>query len=499
MNKVSKIALAAVPLTLALAYPAAAWIVGMRVEAAIAQNYQLLDDNPALKIVRRDYQRGLFSATETLTVEVLGNVTQAMARQQQDAMAANPGLKLPPMQPVHLTIRSRIKHGPFPALGTFAAALSDSELVLPAELQALVAGVLGDKKPLQVRSEYRFDGSGSATLSSPAFSTYWQANEGAGRNMLAWDGLTMSVDFEPGMRRYRVRAEAPKFELKASRGGQLTLSGMRLDGTQQRVFDDEPLLYSGTQKLTLARFSVSGGEEGQEPVEARRLTYEAELPVNGDFIDLIGRLGSESLRIGGKDYGPAHYDFSLRHLHARTAATLYREMLKLSSDVELQMAAQAEPARLFAPLAKPALELLRHNPELSIDRISFRSPHGDAALSARVKLKGLQEQDLSNPLALLAKLDASADFRVPEGLVGEAASLPAPGGEVEAVDPAEAAAAAAARSEQMRQQIAALAAQGFVVREGSELRAQLAFANGQLTVNGKPFTPAALGTPGGAR
>lgn len=497
MNKNTAAALAAVPLTLVLAYPATAWIVGQRVETAIAQNYRLLDDNPSVKIVSRDYQRGLFSATETLTVELLGNVTQAMARQRQEAIAANPGVQLPPVRPILLTVRSRIQHGPFPGLRSFAAASVDSELVLAGELQKQVEGVLGDQKPLQVRSEYRFDGSGTSTLASPAFSTHWQASEGAGHNTLAWGGLSMHVDFAPGMRRYSIRAEAPKLELKGSRGGQLTLAEMRLEGSQQRVFDDDPLLYSGAQRLTVARLAVAAGESGGEPVEARRVSYEAEIPVNGEFIDLIGRLGSESLRIDGKDYGPAHYDFSLRHLHARTAAAFYRELLRLSSDAEVQLAAQAEPARLFAPLAKPALELLKHGPELSVDRISFRSPHGDAALAARVRLKDLQAQDVSNPLLLLAKLDASADIALPEGLLGEVAGpVAAPEGEAATgvlVDPA------AQRGELLRQRVAALTAQGFVVREGSLLRSKLAFSNGRLTVNGQTLDPLAIGAPGAAQ
>lgn len=509
MDNKKRIALAAVLLALALAYPASAWIVGKRVEAAIAQNYRLLDDNPSLKIVERDYQRGLFSATETVTVELLGNVTQAMARQRQEVMAANPGVKLPPVQALRVTLRSRIKHGPFPALNKFAAAVADSELVLQGELQKQVEAILGDSKPLQVRSEYRFDGGGVSTLSSPAFSTHWQAAEGAGQNMLAWGGLTMTVDFDAGMRRYSVSAEAPKLEFKQSRGGQLTLSEMRLDGTQQRVFDDDPLLYSGMQKLTVARFSAGSGDEGSSaPVEARRLAYEAEIPVSGEFIDLIGRLGSESLRVGDKDYGPVHYDFSVRHLHARSAAALYREMLRLSSDAELQVAAQAEPARMWAPLAKPALDLLQHGPEIRVDRLSFRSPHGDAALAARVKLKNVDARDISNPLVLLGKLDASAEIAVPEALLGEVAAAgagvavgatAAPQGEgvvVAEAGPADAAGAAAARAEAMRQQVAALAAQGLVVREGSVLRSQLAFTNGQLTVNGQPFNPQAMGSPG---
>ncbi len=509
MNKMTKLALAGVPLV--LAYPVAAWVIGQQVESAIGQNYQLLNENPSVKIVERNYERGIFRSTETLTLELFPTVTQAIARQQQEAMAANPGMKLPPVPPMRVSIRSQIKHGPLPGTNGVAAAIADSELVLDGAVRQQLETVFGDNKPLEVHSEYRFDGGGTSRLSSPAFSTHWPAAQGAGNNLLNWGGLTVNIDFEKGLRRYTLQGEAPRLELKDPQGGQMTMTDMRAEGTQQRLFEDDPLLYAGKQTMTLARLVASNGKEGAPALEMKRVKFESDIPVNGDFIDIVGRLGTQSLRIADKDYGPAHYDFSLRHVHARTFATLYREFLKVSADVELQMAAQAEPARLLAPLAKPAMELLKHSPELAIDRLSFRSPHGDASVALRVKFKDLQPQDVSNPMMLLAKLDAGAEISVPEAFLNDAAgslpggapAVPAPdvpgadtGAAAEAID-AEAAASAAAqaRSEQMQQRLAELTAQGFVVREGGILKSKLAFSNGQMTVNGQPFNPMAAAAP----
>ena len=193
MNKTAKIALMTVPL--ALAYPAAAWVMGQQIETAIGEHYQLLAENPSAKIVSRDYQRGVFSATETVTIELFSNVTAAVARQQQEAMAANPGVKLPPVKPLQIAVRSVIRHGPLPGFSKLAAAVVDSELVLDGELQQQVAAVFGTQKPLEVHSEYRFDGGGISTVRSPGFSTNWAAGEGAGRNTLVWEGLRIDVDF----------------------------------------------------------------------------------------------------------------------------------------------------------------------------------------------------------------------------------------------------------------------------------------------------------------
>lgn len=494
MNKTAKIALVAVPLALAVAYPASAWIIGKQVEAAIGENYKLLAENPSAKIVGRDYQRGFFGATETVTIELFSEATQAIARQQQEMMAANPGLKLPPVQPMRIVVRSEIRHGPLPKFSKLAAAIVDTELVLDGEMQKQVASLFGSQKPLQVHSEYRFDGGGVSTISSPGFSTHWAAGQGAGRNSLNWDGVRMTVDFQKGLQRYTMQAEAPKLEIKDSEGGTMLLSGLRLEGEQQRVFDDEPLLYSGAQKLTLAEFSFKPGKEGADPVVLKQVAYAADVPVNGEFIDVAVKFGTESLAVGKQNYGPAHYDVSVRHLHARTAISLYRTLLKLYSDPALQLAAQGDPKLLLVPLTKPAVALLKYNPEISVDRLSFRSPEGEAMLSARVRLKDFKEEDLGNPQLLVARLDAGAEVALPEALLGTlAGNSPVAAGAGDSEMSPEA--AAAARSEKLRQQLAVFVEQGLVQREGGLLKSKLTFSNGQMAINGKPFNPMAMGAP----
>lgn len=496
MNKTAKIALVAVPLALAVAYPASAWVIGKQVESAIGEQYQLLAENPSAKIVERDYQRGLFGATETVTIELFGEMLRTMAGQQQAAAGGNPEAKaLELVKPIRITIRSDIRHGPLPGFSTLAAAVVDSELVLDGELQKQVSAVIGNQKPLQVHTEYRFDGGGVATMKSPAFSTNWAADKGLGRNLLSWDGISMSVDFEKGMKRYSLQAEAPKLELKDSQGGAVLISGLRLEGTQQRVFEDDPLLYAGSQKFTLAEVNVTTAKEGSGPVVLKQVAYAVDIPVNGDFIDIAVKLGAESLQVEKQNYGPAHYDVSVRHLHARTALSFYRTLLKLYSDPALQLAAQSDPTLLLGPLSKPALELLKFNPEISIDRLSFRSPEGDATLAARVKLKDFKDEDLGNPMMLVAKLDASAEVSLPETLVGTLAGSAAASSE-KVEEEVSAEEAAAARNEKLRQQLAVFIEQGLVQREGSLIKSKLAFSNGQMTINGKPFNPMAMGAPG---
>jgi uncharacterized protein YdgA (DUF945 family) len=210
------------------------------------------------------------------------------------------------------------------------------------------------------------------------------------------------------------------------------------------------------------------------------------MPVAGEFIDIGAKMGAASLLIDQQDYGPVQYHLSFKHLHARTTAKLYRALMKAYSDPAVFAGDKPDPGKLFAPLAEPAMELLKHNPQLSLDRVSFKSPHGEAVVSAHVKLIDAKPEDFANLFMLIGKLDAGADIMLPEALLAEAGAARAQTDEEKAM-----------QREVFAAQIEAFSGQGYVTREGGLVKSKIAFKNGELTVNGKPYDPAAMG--GGAQ
>ena len=64
------VAAAAVAAVIAAGYPAASWYLGQQIEATHAEIDAKIAAIPYLKLVRHDYQRGLFSADETITIEI---------------------------------------------------------------------------------------------------------------------------------------------------------------------------------------------------------------------------------------------------------------------------------------------------------------------------------------------------------------------------------------------------------------------------------------------
>jgi uncharacterized protein YdgA (DUF945 family) len=456
---------------IALAYPASAWFLGSRVEATLDEQYRSLAEQPYIKLVSHDFQRGLFSSTETATFELVSLADLSMPKQEEGATSATSST--PPATPIQITVRTAFQHGPLPGLSTLASAVADSELVLTAEQQQKASALIGDKKPVQVHTVFSLFGGGTSTLSSPAFAFELPKAADGKTTHASWNGLQMTIDFSSHMKHYTMKADAPGLEIKDNTGASAQFTGLHISGDHERLFDDVPGFYSGSTKMTLDQLSFVDGKEkvpegiAKQPLLIKQISYDASVPVSGDFMDVIGKIGIETAQFEAQNYGPVHYDFSLRHLHARSTAELYKALMKWYADsARLAAKEPGSPLKGMEALREPALALLKYSPELHIDRISFKSPQGEANVSASAKLGALQPEELANPFMLIGKLDVNANLTVPEDMI---------------------------KNTLQPEQINGFVDQGYVMREGALLHSKIAFANGQLTVNGKPFNPRAMG------
>jgi len=479
MRKIVPIALVLALVALA-AYIAGTWYLGMQIEAALSEPSRPLANLPYLKVVKQEYRRGVFGSEQTVTFELFGDMTRKIDQSQQQRAASAPEAvpKTAPLQAMHFTVRSHIKHGPLPDGQTPAAAIVDSELEMDQMLMPLIAKGLAGRTLLTTRTVYGFKGEGESVFTSPDLAI--TVADAPGR--ITWKGASATVRFNGDWSSYTIAGEAPGLDI-AGNAMHLAIAGMRFESEAQRVFADEPLFYAGKQKFSVAQASVDGSAMGESAVMLKRIGYDVSIPVNGEFIDLLARIAVQDVLVGDRNFGPAHYDLSLKHLHARTVAQLQRALMKLQSDPS-GMTQAGNPGEVFAALATPALKLLEFNPEISLDRISFKSGDAEVLVAARAKLTGVGPDDLKQPPVLLSKLDASADIVLPESL------LMAPWG-IKADSPE-----AAHMQMQMREkQLATLVEQGYVQREGALIKSTLGFSGGAFTVNGKPFDPRAMQAP----
>ncbi|MBL8444465.1 MAG: YdgA family protein [Zoogloeaceae bacterium] len=461
-----------------IAYPASSWWLGKMIESAHEEQYRQVANLPYLNVTSRDYQRGIYSATETVNLEISREWLQAMSSGSEAEPIDIPG------EALKLTVKTDIAHGPLPHFSKVAAGVADSRLIFSEQVRAEIAKVLGDKELIEIQTTYGFGGGGIARLASPPFTVELPPDAVGAAGQLSWAGLSASVDFARGMDAYTLTADMPNLEVRQGEG-LLKFSGMRLSADQKRLFNDQPMFYVGTMKMNIDSVAVAPFENDDaqtQPVLFERMSYDVAIPARGEFIDVVMKLGADTLKVGDQNFGPAHYDISLRNVHARTAATLHAKMMEIYSNASIQAAAAEDPSVLFEPLAEPALALLGHNPELGLDRLSFSTPHGNAQIAARARFDGLTPEETNNPFAMIQKLDASGELSLPEKLLAQIQA-----NEAESEEDAQ------MMTEMFAQQVEALAAQGYLKREAGILSTRFAFKGGALTVNGLPFDPSDMG------
>lgn len=483
------------PLILALAfaaigtaYTASSWYLGKQTETSLGAQYEyLLQSSPYVEIVQRDYQRGIFASDETLTLELFGKIIKAASNDRD--------IQTPlPAEPLRLTIRTHIQHGPLPGGSKLAAAIAESELVLPEKVGEEVEKLLGSTAPLYTqRSVINFDGSGHATFSSPKFQFTTPQSPAGKAGTLSWQGIEGSMDFSADMKHLLTTARAPEMKFSADDGTTISLADLRLEGDQQGIFDDLPMLFSGTQRLSVGELVISPPQEKGAPVILKQLAYATEMPLNGDYIDLIARLSAENLQIEDGSFGPIHFDYSFRHLHTRALAELARAFMELYADPALATEApEALATQLMPVLSEHGSTLLNNGPEFHIDRISFANADGEANLAARVRTNGLDLQEATeNPLMLLSKIEASGELSLQEEMILSLLRNP-PAKEqlgIAELSQQEIEAQGEMLTAQFQQQVAMLSEQGYITREGGLIKTNVEYKVGQILVNGKPFMP----------
>ena len=456
MNKPARIALGLVA-ALALAYPASAWWLGMRVEARLTEQYEKLEQQGFYRVLSRDYQRGLFSAAENVRIE-LDPAVRALLVDEKNPL-------IPLVRDSVFTLRSEISHGPLLAGKPGAARIRTEVLADPALRERLqeVLGMQGTGVALQLDAHIGFVGDAQVALHSPAFEASLPM-DGSGPAAIEWGGITGQISLDAGMKASSIQFDMPKFNLSAG-DNRLSLAGLRLKGDTRRVLPaEDSLVASGEIRIDMDALSF-GAADKTAVFDLQQLHYNIDMPLSGDFIDFDARLGAQTLRIGGQDYGPANYDYALRHVHVASLDQLIRQY---QAGQQTQSPEQ-NPLALLAGLGEPMQAVLMQQPEFHLDRLQFKTPEGDARVSARVMLDGFAPEDIGNPLLLVGKLNLQADLSLPQSLV--LALMGKSGGAASA------------------QNVEAFVARGFMTRQGSLLSSRVSFRQGQLTLTGQALGP----------
>lgn len=454
-----------IAVVLAGSYAGATYYHSKKAEAsALNWSQKVSQTFPYLKVAS-DYQRGFLRSTQNITMELV----------------PVPGMsgKTP-----SVTLRSVIHHGPLLGFSSLGIARIDHSLVFDEATAKELAKVFGDVPPLTAVTTVNLAGDGITELKG-APATY-KSDDGS----IAWQGLTGTMRFTKDMPSYSAEITAPGMVLSGKDGGIVSLDALSLKMNQARMANTE--IYLGTMNMSIGALSLVNGAKPQFDMKRVAMSSEASSK-DSEYVDVVVRVVAAEFRSPAFSGTDAEYAFSARHLHAQSLDKLGKAMRE-AQQTAMAKGAQgpaAAQAAMMQAMSTHGLALLQRDPVIAIDRIGFVSKEGESNITFSARLVGVSDVDMQNPLNLIAKVQADATIKVSEALVGTFAEMPLELKKAQGREPsAEEIAQVAASRLALEQKLADFVERGYVVRENGIVSSKLAFKDGQLTVNGKPLSPA---------
>ena len=438
---------------------------------------------PIVRLVSKSYERGLLSSTQTLTLE-FGCPAAASAPAATPAPGAAAATPRPPVQ---LTVRHRIKHGPFPGFRGFGAAVIDSDLVVPEASRRSVAELFGDQAPVSAQTRVAFSGAYDTRVTVPAFS-YKMTNG----DQIAWQGLQADVSasgWGPGAKlRYQMVVPGMNLAMKDERATlDMKLSGLKAHGDM--VVSNSLWLAAGHAEGEVETMSLDmkGHGDAAAAIPPMKMSFSAlksttDTSIDRDLLGMTMRMtGSGS--VADAKLERLEMQASMRRLHAPTYAALLKDLM---NPAVACAGKPADPQALLAQMTKNLAALLPYNPEYTLDTLGFEIDGKRGEMSYAIGVEGVTEADLKQPMqaVLMSKAKASGQARLPVAWIQKL--MAGVGGERGAM---------AAQPEMMNAMLEQMAGQGFIVRDGEFVSSKFALAKGQVSVNGRALGAPPAGVP----
>ncbi len=288
------------------------------------------------------------------------------------------------------------------------------------------------------------------------------------------------------------RDGGPRLAVQASGGIARTQIEASREGKQARFIADGlslefdalrewQAIWLGKASLRLA--SLEGGD-GNADIRLSALALSSDASLSGALVDQVIRYESGPIRINGAELGGGTMEFALKGLRGDVLNELAQALEKYKDDAVPVFDAE------FQALLRDAIQrMLAETVSLNLDPIGLNiEVANDLAAHLRTTLNGSPDIDLDDVEALVNRLDIQAGFKARTSALkaltriathAEQARSAASG---QAPDPQ-----AVALESEMRFQMMMLAARQapFLIVSDDEIRAEAAFRNGRLAINGQ--------------
>ena len=385
---------------LGVAYVGSSWMAGRSVQDTLDKQNQWLSSLPYFIVKNRDYQRGWFSSTEHVTLQINPQLYRFFLEKEGE-----------PLPKFEVTYTQHIEHGPLPLLSHFNPhpykAVVTTEFNFPPATKKYLDGFFEGKEPLQMENRIGFNDDGIISIVVPSF----EHEEALSGVKLKWQGLNATVDYGGDFNRVKFLATAPGLSGEAKGHAKFSLENLTLAADHVR---GKTGLMVGTTDSRLANFNLEMDGDNPFKLALQNFAYAGKLTETGELVDGSAHFTLDKLVLNDQPYGPAELLAEATHLHGPTLSRLGDEFNRLQKE---QLTREQLSAELVKLAKSGGMPLLTHDPHLAIKTLDIQLPDSSIHLNAEVGLQDFKPEDLDQPAVFMRKLVAKANFRVPRKVV----------------------------------------------------------------------------------
>lgn len=479
-------------------YSIASYWMGVKTQAVLEEQLDSLKTLPFIVIKSQSYERGVFSATQTVELEIDRTKLDNTLKVLPDFLQA--------LSQHSIRYTNEISHGPAPQLRRIARAHVRTVFEYAPETQKTLSAFFGDKTPLSIENTLGFGGGGRLSFTVPAFN-YKETLAGV---TLDWAGLDASIEYKRHFNEYISDLRLPSLILSVKDKGGFSFkdaqfhtekkrdaSGLYVGKTQSQLANmtfnwQDKIAYNlklndlieVMTQIKLGNFINPTGQILPSSLSVNNVQYQADSRIAEGYLSGNGVLSFDRFLYGSTPYGPFKIDVAIDHLHAQGLMTLSQSLENL-----VQEASNPNPNVAFLQtIKKQGWPVLSHQPNITLKQLSLTTPNGLVDISGQFTLQPLTEADLLNDSALLQKIAIQLDVNVPKLMIQNlilaqihaAASV-----DSSAQDETDWTEIDKTFISMLDSLVSAWVNKGYIDQQGAQLKTQLKLNNGSLSVRDK--------------
>lgn len=507
--------------------------MGLVTENTLKKNIDIINRSNGIMVDIDKYNRGWFTSSAALNWRL--HIPERVVKDQNGQSTTIPPEEYTVQMPLS------IYHGPIILANNrvrFGLGYATSNLEVPPVYMAKFSNMFtseSTKPELRLSMFVNYMNNSQLNMTMPQFKMITKENG----DQIEWDGMESSINVSSNIKNVegKFTINGAKFIKKSM---QATLGQVN---SQYEFHQTSSGLYIGEAMLSLPSFVVT--ENKQVIVDIEQFSVNSNSYIKDGLFNSTLKLSLNKLVGKDKSYGPGILEVDLSNLDAQVLADINQTVNKI------QQGTDSERQQALIALLPELPKLFAKGAQFQVSKLNMVLPQGVIEGNLLIMLpKG----ESGSPFQLLQKLKGQAKLRVPVSVVrtlelisvtqkllsqasvqqamieqlkkndavitkentlpAEAAALPA---EKESQDPANKAPVAAAvdpstptqgsdnsskpvtvedidkqASIQTDQKLTEMVQSGLLVLQGNEYSIDISLSQGQLSVNGKPFSPSML-------